>query len=298
MLRASGNASERIRARARVGDRQPGETANAAQQHTFGENLPNDAASAGAQSHAQRNLDPASGAARQHQVGDVGAGNQQHHGRKDHQHLQALARLLLQVLNSAAARREHHVHLGNDRGSAVGREQRTRVEPLAQRAANLALQCADVGAGADAADRVKPVRFRMMEDGAGFPATEGSVLMGIQNSGGEAITRSPKKPGGATPITVNGLAWMKTVEPTIEGSEAYWPCQALKLSTTVGADDGRVVAVGEQPPAYAFTPSVLKKIAGDKLSLQRFGSALPRRTLHRPRRLAQRPVAETPASHS
>jgi hypothetical protein len=50
--------------------------------------------------------------------------------------------------------------------------------------------------------------------------------MGIQKSGGVSETRSPKKPGGAMPMTVNGLAWMKTVEPTIEGSPAYSPCHA------------------------------------------------------------------------
>ena len=46
--------------------------------HALGKNLAQDAAPPRAQRHAQCNLGAARGGARQHQVGDVGAGDEQH----------------------------------------------------------------------------------------------------------------------------------------------------------------------------------------------------------------------------
>ena len=48
------------------------------EQHAFGEQLADDAAAAGADGGADGDLARAAGGARQQQVGDVGAGDQQH----------------------------------------------------------------------------------------------------------------------------------------------------------------------------------------------------------------------------
>ena len=89
--------------RAGIGNGQSSQSADAAQQHALGENLADDAAAPCAQGHAHGDVGAPRGGARQQQVGDVGAGDEQHDGGENHQHLQTLARLLLQVLNAAAA---------------------------------------------------------------------------------------------------------------------------------------------------------------------------------------------------
>ena len=50
------------------------------------------------------------------------------------------------------------------------------------------------------------------------PAISGSCWSGIQRSGGSPRSVSPKNPGGATPMTVNGWPSTTNVEPTTEGS--------------------------------------------------------------------------------
>ena len=50
------------------------------------------------------------------------------------------------------------------------------------------------------------MRVRMMQDGTAISPDVGLTVTGIQKSGGASVTRSPKKPGGAMPMTVKGLA--------------------------------------------------------------------------------------------
>ena len=51
------------------------------------------------------------------------------------------------------------------------------------------------------------------------PAIVGSCCSGIQRSGGNARTVSPKNPAAATPMTVNGRPSSTSVEPTTDGSD-------------------------------------------------------------------------------
>jgi len=76
---------------------------------------------AGTHRHAHSHIGTLDGGPRQHQVGDIRARDQQHNRGENHQHLEALARLLLQVLNPSAARHDYHMLLGNDRRAAVRR---------------------------------------------------------------------------------------------------------------------------------------------------------------------------------
>src|SRR5580693_546520 len=48
----------------------------------------------------------------------------------------------------------------------------------------------------------------------------GSCCVGIHRSGGSLRSVSPKNPGGAMPITVNGCPSMKNAEPTTDGFES------------------------------------------------------------------------------
>src|SRR5882724_5186708 len=56
------------------------------------------------------------------------------------------------------------------------------------------------------------------------PRSIGSCCNGSQNAGGEELTVSPKKPGGAIPTTVNGCPSMLKVAPTTDGSLPYSCC--------------------------------------------------------------------------
>ena len=143
--------------RSGIGNAKSGKSAHATQQHALGKDLADDAAPPRAEGHADGDFGAARGGARQHQVGDIGAGNEQHDRGKNHQHLQALARVLLQVLDAAAAGREDDVLSGMTAEPPFAVICGLGVEPLAQRDGELGLQRADVGSGADSADGIEPV---------------------------------------------------------------------------------------------------------------------------------------------
>ena len=50
------------------------------------------------------------------------------------------------------------------------------------------------------------------------PVMSGSWWSGTHRSGGSGLSVSPKKPGGATPATVNGWPSTTSVAPTMAGS--------------------------------------------------------------------------------
>ena len=153
-------------ARSGIGNRQAGKPAEDAQEHALGKDLANNAAAARTQSHAHGHVGAPGGGAGQHQVGDVGAGDEQHDRREDHQHLQAVAHIALQLLDATAAGRDDHMHFGDDGRSTVCGKDRAREEPLTQCDGKFGLQRADVGSGADSAERIEPVGLGMMQDGA------------------------------------------------------------------------------------------------------------------------------------
>ena len=48
--------------------------------------------------------------------------------------------------------------------------------------------------------------------------------MAERKSGGESLSVSPKKPGGAIPTTVNGLLSRLKIAPITDGSDPYFCC--------------------------------------------------------------------------
>ena len=175
-------------ARSGVGDGESGKSADATEDDALSKNLADNARATSAEGHADGNVGAARGGAGQHEVGDVGTGNEQNDRGKDHQHRQAFAGLLLQVLDAATTRREHDMHLGNDGGAAVGGELRAGIEPLTKRSGKLGLQRDYVGSGADSANRVEPMGFRMIDDGAG------SAKIGLSLDGHPEIGRRIRNP--------------------------------------------------------------------------------------------------------
>ena len=73
--------------RAREGNEQADKATNTAQEDAFGENLAEDAAASRSEGHAHGHIAALRSGAGQHQVGDVGAGDQQYYRRENHQHL-------------------------------------------------------------------------------------------------------------------------------------------------------------------------------------------------------------------
>ncbi len=77
-------------------------------------------------------------------------------------------------------------------------------------------------------------------------------------SGGLPRSVSPKNPGGATPITVNGWPSTTKVEPTTEGSDPNSVCQVRWLIMIAGGADALSSSAEIVRPPNAFTPSVEK----------------------------------------
>ena len=108
-----------------------------------------------------------------------------------------------------------------------------------------------------AADDSQPCANGLMQQCAPA-ARRGSCCTGIQISGGSLRKVSPKKPGGVTPITVNGCPSTTKLEPTTEGSAPYSACQVWWLMMATGGADGLSSSGESRRPPNAFTPSVEK----------------------------------------
>jgi hypothetical protein len=65
--------------RAGKGNKQPCDSADAAQQYTLGQNLADDATASRTEGHAQRNIRAMHGAAREQKIRNVRTGNNQNH---------------------------------------------------------------------------------------------------------------------------------------------------------------------------------------------------------------------------
>ena len=189
----------------RHGHQQSGDAAADRQQYAFGERLRDDLPPRRADRQAHRGLPAARHCARQQQVRDIGARNQQHQPANRKQDLQAAPVFFLH-LGHARARGNHVDRLvweafGSCRASSW-RDSRNRVASIAAarrsgaatfrrsklRAAS-GRSCAARRRQADAATRLSP-------------SSSGSCCNGIQISGGSLRSVSPKNPGGATPMMV------------------------------------------------------------------------------------------------
>ena len=102
-----------------IGDGQSCGSSDQAEQHALGKDLANEPAACRSEGDAHSNIRAPRGAAREQQIGNVGACNEQNDRGENHEQAQARARLLLQPLNAAAGRRENHVLAGNQCRSAM-----------------------------------------------------------------------------------------------------------------------------------------------------------------------------------
>ena len=109
----------------------------------------------------------------------------------------------------------------DDVGHPVRGIARVVFDPLAQHAGQPRRHAVDRGPGLQPADHAQPGARSAAGAASSPPAIIGSCCSGIQRSGGSPRSVSPKKPGGATPTTVNG-------------------CPSM---TKRGADDRRIAAV-------------------------------------------------------
>ena len=139
----------------------------------------------------------------------------------DEQDLQAAPVLLLH-LRDAGAGGDHVDHLlgkhPDDVRHPVGGIPGIVLHPLPQNSGEARSHSGDRSSRPQAADHAQPGGRRI---GAAARLRRQSWVpgaRGIQISGGSLRSVSPKNPGGATPITVNGWPSTMKVEPTTEGS--------------------------------------------------------------------------------
>src|ERR1700733_7211640 len=93
------------------------------------------------------------------------------------------------------------------------------------------------------------------------PNDIGSAVSGIQISGMPQLTIfAPTKPARVTPMIVNAWPLIWYVDPTSEGSEPYFSCQAWKLITATGGAPSWSSSSVNSLPRHADTPRVSKKL--------------------------------------
>jgi hypothetical protein len=211
---------------------------------------PRDAPSATRTAVCCRFLQPA----RQQQIGDVGAGHQQHATGRDHQQQQTLAVIPPQTGETCAARRQARAS-----ASATQLFPADSYPPRGWPASHairsaVALQALRIRSG-----RTRPIKSSQSTRGflirAVVPNINGSVDSGNQISGTpQLVIFAPMKPAGATPMIVNARPLIWYVDPTTEGSEPYFSCQAWKLITATGGAPSRSSASMNSLPRHADTP--------------------------------------------
>ena len=209
-----------------VGDDQPADAANHGQQQALGEELLNQPPPAGANRQPHRNLLPAAAGARQQQVGDVAAGNQQH--QADHGH--------------AEAAREHQLLLERRREGCLGqRSQRERAAAIVGR----------VTLGQAPADAVD-VRLGLLERHAVLQAAKPLI-----DEAAPRVVALGAQPGEHLAVHRERHPQIRTANR--EGAaEAFRGdadhVEALAVQGQALADDGGVAAEAPRPTARTTAP--------------------------------------------
>ena len=243
-----------------VCDCKTGRSTDQAEQHTLREDLADDSASWCAQRRAHGHLGTVRSAARQQQVGDVRARDQQDDTGENHQHAHARAGLLLQFLDAAAPGGKNYVLARYLCRTAIGGVLGMRRHPLAQIGGELGLQGRNASLRAHPAQQIKPCRVLVTLGPQGRACTfyHGLVRQGHPEVGwalNDAITKESRwrdadhREGmclnidrGAHDIRVAG--------------EIGLPGRIAENQNRRGT---RLIVPGQQgPPAYTPTPSVSK----------------------------------------
>ncbi len=105
-------------ARAAIGDGETGESAEDGENHAFGESLAHETAAGRAECGTDGGLRLARGGADEHEVGEVGAGDEQDEGGDPHGEVEAVFEVVLHLLDAAAAGREVERLFGDEAGGA------------------------------------------------------------------------------------------------------------------------------------------------------------------------------------
>ena len=240
-----GNAVGRNRAveqlQARPRHHEPERRAEQPDHDRLGEQLADDPQPAGAERRADRDLAMADRRAREQQVGDVRAGDQQHQRDGAHHHQDDQLRLIRQ---HPVADRPH------DRAPvAVRRDTRRRAVRRCR------------------SGRSRPGRSSRRASSARTPACcdrRGVIFSPYSASGTHRrwVSGNAKR-GGITPMTVCGRPLMLIARPTTPRSPLYRVCQTSWLSITTGSAPGRSSSGPKLRPKRRRLPEQLEQIPGD-----------------------------------
>ena len=253
------------------GHRQPGEAPEQRQENAFGDDLTNQPAAWRAQGHANGRLKARGGAARQQQVRNVGASDQQHQAGNDHQQVKTFRAVVLEVGDPAFGGRNHDVLLVDPR-AVLGREVRLGAQPVLELCGDLRLNARRIGPGLQSANDEEPVHSRAVQQ-CGLPIVGrlgGQGQPEIRRIGTQLISeesgRGNSNDGEGEIVDVQGGADDRGIEP-----EMLLPCTVAHHRNRRGVG---LVIVGRDGPAREGAEAEHREVvAGDELSDVRFGGA-------------------------
>ena len=166
--RQRGECKMQNQARAGKCDRQTRRAAQQREQDAFGEGLPHEPRRSRPQRHAQRYLPPPLHAANEHEIGDVGADDEQHKSGNHHQDLQPVLIFLAHAGDAGASGAQEQGLLGKFRAIVGAHLAPVRAQPLLQLHSHFSLYGCGVRARLDAADQVQPVSVVLVQIGIGL----------------------------------------------------------------------------------------------------------------------------------
>ena len=242
-----------------------------ARHNAFRKGLPDQRHAGSSQRRPHRRLLLPVGGPHQHQVGQVGAGNQQDEARNPHQQVQSVLILVSHHLHAVAAVREVQHLLGHQGLIARPLLCSTGSAKIAATAPAFALPwhwCLrrDECGRSDPANRVRPP-----PGSCPLGEINGSSLRGMKKAGGVLCTRSPKKPGGVMPTTVNG--WPLITKPASDHggvlAELFLP--GPEAHHGHGRRALPVVVRHDRPPEIGKNAEGREVIAGDEFALVGLG---------------------------
>ena len=200
-----------------VGDDQAGQGPAEGEQDAFDERLRHDVARTGAHGQADRRLCPKRHGSGEEEIGDIRAGDEEHHAADAEQDVQAVP--VGRLHHGDAATGRHDVdRLGGQRAHdvrhPVGGIPGVGLDPALEERREARGHPGHRRARAQAADHPEPGRRRFMQKRA-LAVDHRLLAKRHPQIGRIALDRvPPKKPGAAMPTTVTGWLSMTQIDPT------------------------------------------------------------------------------------
>ena len=268
---APGERERQQQARRADRDGESDDAAGDGEEHALDERLRDDLPARRADRQPQRGLAAPRDRAREQQVRDVGAGDQQHQSAHAEKNAQAAA-VLLPHDADAGARRHDRDHLPrqplDDVRHPVRRVARVVLHPLVEDPGEPRADAVDRRARPDPADHAQPRRDGLAEDRR-VAGDQRLLLQRNPQIRRIAAQRLPEESRRRTPTTVNGWPSMTSVAPTSDRIAAVGALPDVMAHHDDRRRRRRVVGRGEHAAAERRDAERREIVAGDVLGPQR-----------------------------